>query len=285
MIEATLYGLPMYRLSISAGPTASAPAPLGASSLATETVSLSPSFQWETEPEDGDYYSVNGEVQASPGRPVQPLTGQALPTKSGQTPHGAVLVGATCATEESFDPLVSVPVTDTTRSEPTFEAESWFPANPWAVNRFGDEARLTVVPAQFQGDQDGGTLRRFTQLEFQVYYTDTASFDFAAPIVWKVDSVAMGNDADFWVTTEDPSGIQRVLMAYTEDGSHWYRRDLTYSVSQGRWETQLDDLTDQLVYFVQVVDGAGNVTLTSNKGLFFEPTRYQIYLPTILRNG
>jgi hypothetical protein len=33
-----------------------------------------------------------------------------------------------------------------------------------------------------------------------------------------------------------------------------------------------------------VVDGAGNVTVTSNKGLFFEPTRNEVHLPLIVRN-
>jgi hypothetical protein len=33
-----------------------------------------------------------------------------------------------------------------------------------------------------------------------------------------------------------------------------------------------------------VVDGAGNVTATSNKGLFFEPTRNEINSPPVVRN-
>jgi hypothetical protein len=141
-----------------------------------------------------------------------------------------------------------------------------------------------VVPAQFRGNQDSGTLRRFTQLTLQVYYTGTASGDFAPPVVWKVDSVALESDADFWVTAEDPSGIQQVLMVYTEDGSHWYSRDLGYSPSRGRWETSFTGLADDFIYFVQVVDGNGNVTVTSNKGLFFEPTRHEIYLPLLARD-
>jgi hypothetical protein len=32
-----------------------------------------------------------------------------------------------------------------------------------------------------------------------------------------------------------------------------------------------------------VVDGAGNVTVSANKGLFFEPTRNEIFLPLLVR--
>jgi len=286
MIEATLYGLPMYHVSVPGSPAALKTAATSISGPADgeDTISFTPSFQLETGSEYGDYYSIGGEVQANPGRPVQPRTSKLVPTKTGQTPHGAVLVSAT-STEGALDPLISRPVTDTTLSEPPFEAKAWFPANPWAVNRLGDEPRLTIVPAQFQGDQDSGRLRRFTALEFQVYYTDTASTDFSSPVVWQVDSLAMRDEADFWVYAEDTSGIQRVVMAYTQDGSNWQSRDLEYDPSEGRWETQFTELTGQFIYFVQVVDGAGNVTITTNKGLFFEPTRHEIYMPLVMRNS
>ncbi len=117
----------------------------------------------------------------------------------------------------------------------------------------------------------------------QVYYTDTAVTDFAPPAVWQVESFAFMGQADYWVTAQDTSGIQQVLMVFTQDGSHWNSVDLAYSSERDRWEKHLTGVTGQFTYFVQVVDGAGNVTVTSNKGLFFEPTRHQIYLPVVMR--
>jgi hypothetical protein len=74
-------------------------------------------------------------------------------------------------------------------------------------------------------------------------------------------------------------------MVYTRDGSTWQSQDMDPDPDDPeRWETQLTGLSDRLIYFVQVVDGAGNVTVTSNKGLFFEPTRNEIYLPLVMRN-
>jgi hypothetical protein len=293
MIEATLYGLPMYHVSVPSGPAAPETPPVSANDLTTETVSfdLSSLFQLETGSEYGDYYSISGEVQASPGRPVQPRTSELVPVKTGLTPHGAVLVSATSEQTDGFDPLISRPVSDTTLSEPLFEAESWFPAKTWAVNRLGDEARLVVVPAQFQGNQDGGAERRFTQLTFSVTYSD--SVDFTPPAIWKVESVLIEETTTFTVSVQDSSGIERVLVTYSADGQSWQSADLTYDTSTGQveqWGTSLTSLTEETNYFIQVVDAAGNVTVSDNKGQYFAPEPPAappgggVYLPIILRN-
>ncbi len=213
---------------------------------------------------------------------MQPRLSQVLPSKSGQTPHGVVLLNGTAASE-AFNPYISRPVTDTAEPEPLFESPAWFPPNPWAINRLGDLPQLALVPAQFKGNQASGVLRRFTDLKLQVYYTDTAVTDFAPPVVWEVDGKAFMGQADFWVTAQDTSGIQQVLMLYTQDGIHWTSVDLQYAPGQSRWEKHLSGLTGQFLFYIQVVDGAGNVTVTSNKGLFFEPEQHRIYLPIVMR--
>jgi hypothetical protein len=234
---------------------------------------------------EGDYYTIDREVQASPGRPMQPRTSQVAPDKSAfdLAPHGAVLISATSTQTKGFNPLISRPVTDTKLSEPSFTAEGWFPAQMWTLNRLGDENRLVVVPTQFRGDEISGTLRRFDELAFEVYYTDTASVDYTPPIIWEVESVALEDEVDLTVHTEDTSGVQRVVMVYTLDRMAWRSRDLTYDEQQDRWGIHLGGLSDAFIYFVQAVDGAGNVTVSSNKGLFFEPIRLMLYLPLVLR--
>jgi hypothetical protein len=117
-----------------------------------------------------------------------------------------------------------------------------------------------------------------------VYYTDTAVVDYTPPIIWEVKSVALEDEADLTVHAEDTSGVQRVVMVYTLDGMAWRSRDLAYNEQEDRWGTHFSGLSDEFIYFVQAVDGAGNVTVSSNKGLFFEPTRLMVYLPLLLRN-
>jgi len=43
--------------------------------------------------------------------------------------------------------------------------------------------------------------------------------------------------------------------------------------------------THMVSYFVQAVDGAGNVATGDNKGFYFEPVTYEIYLPLVLRGS
>jgi hypothetical protein len=118
-----------------------------------------------------------------------------------------------------------------------------------------------------------------------VYYTDTTSIDFAPPIIWAAESLSFGGETNFGVITQDSSGIQRVLMAYTENGTDWQTQDFEPNpFLEDRWETRMTNTGDQFIYFIQVVDGAGNVTVTANKGLFFRPTRNDVYLPMITRN-
>jgi hypothetical protein len=291
LIISTLYGLPMYTVSLPQRVSGAADAPVNesasqATGMATESVvfDLASAFRLETGSEYGRYYSIGGEAQASPGRPVQPRTSRVLTPPAGQTPHGAVLIGATAAQTADFDPLISMPVTDTVTGEPPFESPAWFPSNLWAVNLLGEEPRLVVVPAQFRGNQDGGLLRRFTRLEFEVYYDWDSQVDVTPPIVWAVESQAFGNEADFWVVAQDASGIQRVVMAYTQDGERWWSRDLSHNLVADRWETHFKGLSGAFVYFVQVVDGAGNVMVTANKGLFFSPIR-SLYLPVVMRDA
>jgi hypothetical protein len=38
------------------------------------------------------------------------------------------------------------------------------------------------------------------------------------------------------------------------------------------------------IFFVQVVDQAGNVQIGGNKGIFFQPQAPDVYLPILLKN-
>jgi hypothetical protein len=152
----------------------------------------------------------------------------------------------------------------------------------FTVNRLGDRDRLVVVPAQFLGDQDEGELRRFTKLVFVVVYSD--SIDFLGPVIWEVKSTIMGDTATFGVSAEDSSGIERVLVTHSPDDRHWQSADLEYDGATERWMVSLPDLTEETSYFVQVMDKAGNVTVSDNKGQYFTPERYDVYLPLVLRN-
>ena len=94
----------------------------------------------------------------------------------------------------------------------------------------------------------------------------------------------MGGTATFGVSAEDGSGIERVLVTYSPDDRQWQSADLSYDGTTEWWTVSLPGLTDETSYFVQVMDKAGNVTVSDNKGQYFTPERYDVYLPIVLRS-
>ena len=91
----------------------------------------------------------------------------------------------------------------------------------------------------------------------------------------------------------DPSGIVRVVLAHTDGQGTWQSQDLTYQESMGKW-TGTISATTETRYFVQVVDGAGNVALDDAKGRYHslapplplaQSSLEAIYLPLVLKGG
>jgi hypothetical protein len=232
----------------------------------------------------GYYYTADGETHASPGRPTQPLISVDLEDIPQQKPHAALLWSGHIVNLFDFDPLISRPVTDTALSEPAYDSLSWYPSKPFIVNRLANPARLVVVPAQYQGTEQSGTEKLFQKMEFDVYYAHEQEDDFVVPDILKVEALTVQDATSFQVEVEDESGVERVVVTYAEDGEHWQSQDLIYDSLSGTWKGGLIGLSGEVSYFVQAVDGAGNVSMTANKGFFFEPTRLEVYLPLVLRN-
>jgi hypothetical protein len=84
----------------------------------------------------------------------------------------------------------------------------------------------------------------------------------------------------------DDSGVERVVVAYSLGDGEWRSIDLAYDAGADRWYGELAlDEGESVSYFVQAVDGAGNVVSSDNKGFFFEPVTYEISLPLVLRGS
>jgi len=307
LIETTLYGLPMYQVTVpkpglgvygetskwvdeemggqgdrGAGGQGSMGAEVRATASGTTTISLSLSPQLVTTAE-GDYYTVDGETQASPGRPVQPIASVVL-SESYRIPHGALFESGNSTSVANFNPLVARPVTDTALSEPAYAYPGWYPLKPFTVNRLGEQPQLVVVPAQYYGNEASGVERLFGQMDFTVYYAWEGEDDFLAPDIWQVEGLIFRDTATFQVQAEDDSGVERVVVTYSQDGGQWQSADLTYDSLSGLWGGELVGLSGEVSYFIQAVDGAGNVSLSANKGLFFEPEERNVYLPLVLRS-
>lgn len=273
MQESTFYGLPMYRVEV---PNPTPPSSenityytgtvesLGGGLNSVE-ITVEPTLDPNTS-SSGNFYSLGGETQNLPGRPVQPLGSVPLGSPSS-TWHGALLESGEFEDQGGFDPVVSLPLTPSrqleTAAEPEFSAKGWFPTRPFVVNRFGEEYGLVIVPGQF--NSDGSVERLYSQLKLVVYSSD--SDDYTPPTIWGVTTSTVGGGWEIDVHVTDPSGVQRTVVTY--EGNSWETLDLTKeSGASNHWTGVLGD-TEDTNFFVQAVDKAGNVALATNKGQYF----------------
>jgi hypothetical protein len=116
-----------------------------------------------------------------------------------------------------------------------------------------------------------------------VYYAEAAQTDFVPPSIWEADSLLFKGVTSFSVLAQDDSGVERVVVTYSADGVHWQSIDLAYSSLTERWEGSLTGLSQSASYLIQAVDKAGNVSMTANKGLFFQPEERRVFLPLVMK--
>lgn len=119
--------------------------------------------------------------------------------------------------------------------------------------------------------------------KLDLYYSLSA--DQVPPQITVVDGLYnhVTGRVDLKVGATDPAGVQRALATFTHGDGIWASVELSFNADQHKWIGSFPGDTDSH-YFVQVVDGAGNVAHIANKGLYFTPSVvYVVYLPLILK--
>ena len=302
---ATLYGLPMYQVHMP-GTAAAAVADTGVGQLSAagpcppglqcRQVVIAPTYDDPHTVSSGDttrtYYSVGGETQVAPGQPIQPRTGISV-TLQGTTARGAVFEGGRYAALDRFSPVLTQPTSDDTRSagtpvDPGYDAGVWTPSAWGLINTVrtaeGLQQRLIVIPAQYRAATAAqGVERLFEEMTYTLYYA-TAT-DIIPPSIWKVQDRQQGETAQtVLVDVTDFGGIVRVVVAYTSGSGEWLTADLTRDEGDpSQWGGTLPREAG-LTYFVQAVDGAGNVAVSDNRGRYFTLLTRTHYLPVIARS-
>src|SRR5687768_13902686 len=197
-------------------------------------------------------------------------------------------------------PLTSSPTTETSTAHLSYNTEVFYPTQTWTSNYFdalaGGKTRLIIFPAQFQSSTPAsidGTLRKFDQMDLQLYYlpddwanstspaATRAAAVSAAPVILGASGVENGNAIDFSVNaaTDGSAGIQALWILYTgKSGSAfhgtWTALDLVQSVDDSTlWQGTLnlpsgEDATN-VMFMVQAVGGAGLTTLGTNLGAYY----------------
>jgi hypothetical protein len=237
----------------------------------------------------GAYFAADDGIISQTGRPVQPRFVWDV-SEPDMAAHGALLTDAAYTDFVDFDPVVTRPLTDTTGAEPAFPFNVWTPARTHATNRLttaeGTSERLVVAPAQFRRTHDSasgtrGLERRFDTLTYDLYYSTSA--DWTPPTIWQVrlDKTALGGE--FWVEATDPSGVQRVAITHTTGDGVWQTVELQL-VGGYTWQALMPFFApDTLDFIAQVVDGAGNVAISTDKGRLFSHRTGRVYLPLLGR--
>ena len=234
------------------------------------------------------YFSIDGGTQVAPGQPIQPAT-QISITLAGATARGVLFEGGRYETLTPFLPALTHIISDTVpgdggRTAQGTRQRTWTPST-WAVinsvrTSEGLRQRLVAIPAQYRGtDGAAGTERLFTEMRYTVFYSQSS--DPIPPSVWAVHARAWPSDeaALLQVDVTDFSGVVRVVVVYTLGDGSWETRLLAPAAGEtSRWVGLLPKEAG-LDYFVQAVDGAGNVALQDNRGRYFRASLHQHYLP------
>jgi hypothetical protein len=188
---------------------------------------------------------------------------------AGATPgtvHGVLFTGGTYGVE-TMDPVIQQVYTITHRlaaEEQPFAASDWYPLIPLTLNRveLANETRETVVTVVGQHNPNLATSNQRVFLDVTYDTFSSPSDDWTAPTGLLVSSTLEGTTARLTVRASDPSGIYAVVVVYTDGEGEWLSQELTPG-SGDEWNGSFDvtDTTAETEFFVQVVDGAGNVAV------------------------
>jgi Peptidase family C25 len=313
MAEFTLYGLPMWSVTLPGGapaPASLAPAPAETSADQTRTVqatAVAPtSSAVVTDPSTGlqaeafvldgiantatttpvgRYWVGPDGVQATHFRPIQP---KAYVDVTGANGHGALITELQQHTDlGGINPVYARPIVDSTSTEPELSfGDVAFPARLQALRTYRKDngtvaQRVVLMTGQFftgaaPGDDGVGVQRLYTRIGARVLRSP--SNDFTPPAFTRIEATRVGATAAFAVDVTDltetggAGTVKRVLVALRSgSATTWTFSDLVQTGTSARWTggIALPSAATPFEYFVQAVDAAGNVGVSTNKGFYF----------------
>jgi hypothetical protein len=290
--EAIFYGLPMYRTDAGAPAANSTPLVPGVDlDRPGDPASVLLGTQrprFSTEPSSrGSYYAADDGALVVSGYPIQPkLVIDVTPVNPASfEARGAVIEGMISSEGTATDPAFARAIVDLASLEPEVEGDNViFPSAFQSIGSIGAKNgrkdNLVLIPGQLAKDTTGATQTLLTEIDPRVYYADlttNVANDRTKPQIVQSDADAGSGVVLFTVTATDlPSGsapvtgVKRVLVLYNDNNTpNWQPVDLLPVSGSDEWVGALRTNATNGRYFVQVVDGAGNVGISSFKGAFY----------------
>jgi hypothetical protein len=283
--EATLYGIPTYRLGTGTPPAAPLPAPThidSATNLTAQDFNVSPTFTMQSPALGstalGNYFTANDPnglgTQVTNRRPIEPLTSFDV-TEPATIAHGILITSLVSHNVPGdFHAAFSRVADDSSSIEPQLQGVVDFPASIQSIATVatpnGQQQRGVLIAGHFaSGSSSGvGTQRLYDQIGGTVLYSTSA--DFNRPTIRNVQVTQIGSTTvGFAADISDLNGsggtgtVSEAIVLYLDGSNTWHRANLT--CANGRCTGGGPITGSQLDYIMEAVDAAGNVGVNANK--------------------
>ncbi|EDN70261.1 hypothetical protein BGP_1685 [Beggiatoa sp. PS] len=148
-----------------------------------------------------------------------------------------------------------------------FDAPNWYPSTFFSqeaiINAAGKPDLLTATAGQYNPEL--GQQRIFTEMDFDVYYSEAE--DKIGPLACITKNDFDGTTATIEVEANDASDIKTAVVAYTDGQGSWHSVELTANGDKLTGSFTANASTE---FFVQTVDGTGNVGVNDADGKYFK---------------
>jgi len=148
-----------------------------------------------------------------------------------------------------------------------FEASNWYPSTFFSqeaiINAAGKPDLLTATAGQYNPNL--GQQRIFTEMDFDVYYSDAE--DKIGPLACITKNNFNGTTATIELEANDASDIKTAVVAYTDGQGSWNSVELNPNGEKWTGSFAANATTE---FFVQTVDKNGNVGVNDADGKYFK---------------
>jgi uncharacterized repeat protein (TIGR01451 family) len=279
--QATLYGLPMYRINGTS--TLPAPPPQGTVTTGGSTGHIvgfnsAPS---RVETSHGTIWTgPNGQTADVVDHAIQPLY-QVDVTQPGTTVHGLFLTSLSSVDVGGISPALGVPTIDLTAHEPQPNiADETFPASFIHLTRSvalgQDTQRAVLIAGQYRGQ---GLERLVTGAQAEI--TMSTSANTTPPIITELGAgPASGGVLIAMTVQQTVSPIARASALYL-DGGTWKYTTLSHVSGTNVWTATVSTSGSEIDILGEAQDTDGNVASTTNKGALFRSSATPIAPPAV----
>jgi hypothetical protein len=144
--------------------------------------------------------------------------------------------------------------------------------NEWTIADKDKKILYTIQKSAgelFISEEESGIERIYDELSFDLYYASPDN-ETKSPMISNVSNTIVNGNIRIAVNATDESGIQRVLITYTDSDGAWgaWQSEDCKQREGDMWTCTIHS-EEEIEFFVQVVDVYGNVAVDDNDGEYY----------------